>query len=143
MNPNVRFKKLLFDEVEAVIIHHSATRPSQDIAALDIDGWHRARGWLSIGYHWVIKRDGSIEPGRFVDQVGAHAGPEWNDRSIGICMVGGLNEDGKTVEDNFTDAQYRSLRALLKMVKSDLPLKLHKDVSNTQCSMVNLSRARN
>lgn len=142
MNPNVRFKKMLASEIEAVIIHHSATRPSQDIGAAEIDSWHRGRGWLAIGYHFVIRRDGSIEPGRYIDQVGAHAGPEWNDRSIGICMVGGLGEDGTTVEDNFTDNQYRSLRALLKAIGRDLPLKLHKDVSNTECSMVNLSRTK-
>lgn len=139
MNPNVRFKKLLKDDLEAVFVHHSATRPDHHVTAADIDAWHRERGWLAIGYHWVIRRDGTIEPGRFVDQVGAHAGPEWNDRSIGICMVGGLAEDGVSAEDNFTDAQYRSLAALLKMCP-DLEVKLHKEVSNTQCSLVDLSR---
>ena len=42
-----------------IVIHCSATRPSQDIDAKEIDRWHRSRGWLKIGYHKVLKRDGT------------------------------------------------------------------------------------
>jgi len=140
MNPNVRFKKLHRNDLEAVIVHHSATPADREVTAKDIDAWHRERGWLAVGYHWIIRRDGCIEPGRFMDQVGAHAGPDWNDRSIGICMIGGLAEDGVSAEDNFTDDQYRSLSALLKAVQHGLEVKLHKDVSDTACSQVDLNR---
>jgi hypothetical protein len=129
-----------FNDLEAIIVHHSATRPNQNVTASIIDGWHRARGWLGIGYHWVIRRDGCIEAGRFINEHGAHA-PGWNDRSVGIFMIGGLNED-EEVEDNFTDEQYRALRALVFAINPSLPLKLHKDVAATECSMVNLERVR-
>lgn len=142
MNRNVRFKTLDFDSIEAIIVHHSATKPSQNISAEDIDRWHRNRGWLAIGYHFVIRRDGSIQPGRLISQVGAHAGSDWNSRSIGICMIGGLNEETSEVEDNFTDTQYRSLHALVTAVNPHVPIMLHKEVSETECSMVDLSRVR-
>ena len=51
---------------DTIIIHCSATRAGQDITAADIDCWHRARGFWSIGYHYVIRLDGTIEPGRDV-----------------------------------------------------------------------------
>ena len=66
----------------------------------DIDRWHRERGWLKIGYHYVIKRDGTVETGRELEEVGAHAKGH-NAISVGICMVGGLSEDNEP-ETNFT-----------------------------------------
>ena len=36
---------------DAIIIHCSATRAEQDITADDIESWHRARGFWTIGYH--------------------------------------------------------------------------------------------
>ena len=58
-----------------IFIHCSATPPSMDISADDIRDWHLARGWSDIGYHAVIKRDGTIEAGRSEDRAGAH--DEW------------------------------------------------------------------
>lgn len=49
---------------DTIIIHCSATRAGQDFTAADIDRWHRARGFRSIGYHFVIRLDGTIEPGK-------------------------------------------------------------------------------
>jgi len=104
-------------EITHLIIHCAATKPTQDIGAVDIDRWHRAKGWFGGGYHAVIRRDGTIETHdnghrcRKLDQAGAHVGdcgPGWNRRSLGICMAGGIDADGKP-EDNFTDAQWKSL----------------------------------
>ena len=44
-------------ETKYIIIHCSATRPSQDIGFEEIDRWHRAKGWLSCGYHKIIRRN--------------------------------------------------------------------------------------
>ena len=75
---------------DTIIIHCSATRAGQDFTATDIDRWHRQRGFRSIGYHFVIRLDGTIEPGRDVALDGAHC-TGWNHRSIGICYIGGLD----------------------------------------------------
>ena len=56
-----------------IVIHCSAVRPDQTSSAAQIDTWHRQRGWkLGIGYHYVIRRNGEIEPGRPEYLVGAH-----------------------------------------------------------------------
>ena len=62
---------------DTIIIHCSATRAGQDFTATDIDRWHRQRGFRSIGYHFVIRLDGTIEPGRDVALDGAHC-TGWN-----------------------------------------------------------------
>ena len=74
-----------------IVIHCSQTRPSQKIGAKDIDRWHRERGWTKIGYHKVVKRDGTIEDGRGLDEIGSHV-REYNGNSIGVCIVGGAKE---------------------------------------------------
>lgn len=97
-----------------VTIHTSLTPPSMDIGASDIRRWHRIdRGWRDIGYHRVIKRDGTIEQGRPDGQTGAHVGG-FNTDNYGVCMVGGLRQGGNfnnpaDFEDNYTDAQWVAL----------------------------------
>jgi N-acetylmuramoyl-L-alanine amidase len=81
------------------------------VNAAEIDRWHRRNGWLKIGYHFVITRDGEVESGREPTVQGAHVKGQNHD-SIGVCMVGGVDED-KQPEDNFTKEQYASLERLL------------------------------
>ena len=81
-------------KVNLLVIHCAATKPNMDIGRDEIDSWHKARGWSGIGYHYVIRRDGRIESGRPVEQAGAHASG-YNANSIGICLVGGINHNGK------------------------------------------------
>lgn len=113
-------------KTDYIIIHCSATPPTMDIGAKEIDRWHRERGFLKIGYHFVIRRNGSVEKGREVNEVGAHAKP-WNNRSIGVCLVGGIKGGDRqdrsftNPENNFTDAQWNRLRALLGVLKADYP----------------------
>ena len=102
-----------------IVIHCSQTRPSQNIGAKDIDRWHREFGWTKIGYHKVVKRDGTIEDGRGLDEIGSHV-REYNGNSIGVCIVGGAKEENyKEPEDNFTGETWESLKKLL----SELVLK--------------------
>ena len=107
-------------KINLLVIHCSATRASLDVAATDIDRWHKARGWGGIGYHYFIRRSGEIEKGRPLEQVGAHVYGH-NKQSIGICLAGGVDEAGKKGEDNFTQAQYASLRSLIGSLQELFP----------------------
>ena len=112
-------RKEIFKMKDAIIIHCSATRAEQDITAADIESWHRARGFWTIGYHYVIRLDGTIEPGRDVTLDGAHC-MGWNKRAIGICYVGGLDKDGRPA-DTRTDAQRTALIRLVKALRLVFP----------------------
>ncbi|OHB39606.1 MAG: lysozyme [Phenylobacterium sp. RIFCSPHIGHO2_01_FULL_70_10] len=103
-----------------IVVHCSATPPTHDWGRAEIDRVHRKQGWLGIGYHYVIKRDGTVEEGRPRDTVGAHV-EGFNARSIGICMVGGVAADGKKAENNFTPAQFDALAQLLGTLKRVFP----------------------
>ncbi len=100
-----------------IVIHCAATRPEQNIGAAEIRRWHRQKGWLDIGYHYVIRRNGDVEVGREPNAVGAHV-EGFNHCSIGICMVGGVNaNDISKAENNFTPEQFKALEGLLVGLK--------------------------
>jgi len=78
-------------EVNKIVLHCSATKDHQDFDAADIRRWHTSppNNWSDIGYHFVIKLDGTVEKGRALCFQGAHVRGH-NKDSIGICYVGGL-----------------------------------------------------
>lgn len=124
----MNFKPLRF--VERIVVHCSATRSDADIGVREIDQWHRAKGWLKVGYHFVIRRDGTVEKGREENEVGAHAAG-FNSTSIGICMIGGLGANGRG-EDNFTSEQYVALLTLCRRLTNEhanAKLVGHRDLS--------------
>jgi N-acetyl-anhydromuramyl-L-alanine amidase AmpD len=95
-----------------IVVHCAATKPSQDIGAAEIRKWHvEDRGWDDIGYHQVIRRSGAIELGRPLHVAGAHA-KGFNARSVGVCLVGGIDKDGNPA-NNFTYKQMDSLTITL------------------------------
>ena len=97
--------------IDSIIVHCSATKAGQDFTATDIDRWHRERGFNGIGYHYVIRLDGKLEKGRDVALAGAHC-KGWNERSVGICYIGGLDENGRPA-DTRTNAQKRVLYQII------------------------------
>jgi N-acetylmuramoyl-L-alanine amidase len=76
-------------DVKYLVVHCSATPPEQDIGAKEIDRMHRERGFLKIGYHFVIRRNGNIESGRRWTKS-ARTSRDTTHESLGICMVGGV-----------------------------------------------------
>ena len=98
--------------ITLIVIHCSAVKPDQMSSVAQIDSWHRERGYkFGVGYHYVVRRDGSIETGRPEWMVGAHC-LNHNKYSIGVCYEGGLDARGQPA-DTRTAAQKATLRQLL------------------------------
>ena len=108
---------LIMRTIDSIIIHCSATPYGKDFTAADINRWHRQRNFNGIGYHFVIRPDGTIENGRPVGKPGAHC-LGWNNRSIGICYIGGLDADGRPA-DTRTDAQKKAMRELIARLQKE------------------------
>lgn len=139
MVTKVQFKQR--QATDAIFVHCSATPPTMDIGRETIEMWHKQQGWLAIGYHFIIKRDGTVEEGRPVNVVGSHV-KDWNSKSVGVCLVGGINAKGQ-FEANFTTAQMNSLRnklADLKVLYPQAEIKAHHDVAPKACPSFDLQR---
>lgn len=126
-------KPLKPEDVKFLAVHCSATQASSDIGVAEIDRWHRDRGFLKIGYHFVIRRDGTLEIGRPLTERGAHI-EDFNHCSVGICLVGGINKQGKA-EDNFAAIQKDTLYQVLLALKRTYPdavVQGHRDFPNVR-----------
>ena len=108
-----------YREVRLLVIHCSATRYDRDFPVEALRSSHKERGFADIGYHFYITRDGELHRCRPVNQIGAHAAG-WNDKSIGICYEGGLDEQGRPA-DTRTYAQRCTLTDLLRQLRRDYP----------------------
>lgn len=121
--------------ITEIIVHSTATPKGMHATAQDIDRWHRQRGFACIGYHFVILRNGTIQRGRRIENIGAHCKGH-NTNTIGVAYVGGLNED-KQSADTRTGAQKIALNVLLADLVKQYPtirkISGHRDYCNTAC----------
>lgn len=102
-----------------IVVHCSATPPNSDIGVAEIDKMHRERGWEGIGYHFVIRKDGTLETGENMASRGAHV-KGYNSTSVGICLVGGLDERRKPSK-SFTSLQFITLKKLITFLLEMYP----------------------
>ena len=107
------------DSVSYIIIHCSATRETQDYTPEQLKRDHLARGFLDVGYHFYIRKDGTVTQHRQLDEVGAHCRP-FNRCSIGVCYEGGLDATGKP-KDTRTLKQRGAIVKLLIELKQKFP----------------------
>jgi N-acetylmuramoyl-L-alanine amidase len=121
-------------KILSIIVHQSASNnPNHDDIEV-IRDWHvRERGFNDVGYHYFIKKDGTIQKGRPDEIPGAHCRGQ-NINSIGICLSGlGVK----------TPEQLEALKGLLKTLcdkhfLSQYDIKPHYDFALTQCPGFNL-----
>jgi N-acetylmuramoyl-L-alanine amidase len=107
------------DSVLYLVVHTQGAPGNVDGSARSIHEYHRApkpkgRGWSGIGYHRVIRKNGSVEKGRPLNRRGAHVNG-LNHVSVGICCSG----NGDLAD--FTAEQKRSLRDLLRELLGEFP----------------------
>tara|TARA_A200000113_G_scaffold226000_1_gene249328 strand:- start:16807 stop:17208 length:402 start_codon:yes stop_codon:yes gene_type:complete len=94
-------------ETTYIVVHCADTPDDMDVGVEEITQWHKERGFRTVGYHYVIRLDGTIEQGREPSTIGAHVKGH-NDESIGICVVG---------RGNLTPQQDENLFELIRLLK--------------------------
>ena len=118
--------------IKRIILHNSGVTVLQTVET--IHNYHKnTKGWAGIGYHFYVRKDGTIYEGRPVEHVGAHATNN-NSNSIGVCFEGNFNEE------TMNDAQKKAgqeLVAYLKATYNISTVQAHRDVNNTDCPGAN------
>jgi N-acetylmuramoyl-L-alanine amidase len=120
--------------VETIVIHYTWAETS-DMA--QVWRWHKARKFNGPGYHYLIRKDGSVEYGRPEWARGAHTRGH-NDRTIGIAYEGGrIAGDDKNGHDTRTTAQRKTMTRLIRDIQSRRPsatkVRGHRQLVATQC----------
>ena len=128
------------EQTDIVVIHCAATPSSMDIGVKEIKKWHiDDNGWDDIGYHFVIRRDGTLEIGRDESMIGSHARAV-NGTSLGVCLIGGYGSGGW--ENNFNNKQFEALKDITVKLKDKYKIKKiigHNEVDDIkQCPSFNV-----
>lgn len=109
-----------------IILHHAA---ASSCSIQDVHRWHINNGWAGCGYHFLVRKDGSVYRGRPENAVGAHASGS-NSDSIGICF------EGEYMTETMTDAQKQAGKELVAYLKKKYGISKvlgHRDVCSTSC----------
>ena len=124
---------------EYLIIHTLAFRGEAGVK--EVRKWHIERGFVNIGYHYLIRKNGDLETGRDERIVGAHC-RGWNDKSIGIALEG--HGDFEEWTDEQTDT-FRLLACFLKMKHRIKDVLGHSEINkNKTCpgKLIDMDRVR-
>lgn len=122
---------------DAIVIHHVGNT-NRDVSAEEIHRWHKNNGWAGIGYHFVIRKDGTIERGRPMDMLGAHC-YDHNWHTVGVNLVGEF--ENNLPEPEQMDAAGRLLAALCRyygLEPTRKSIKGHREYNATDCPGQNL-----
>ena len=124
---NLEFKSMdTRTKTERIILHHA---DAKNCSAEDIHRWHLNNGWAGAGYHFLVRKDGSVYRLRPEDKVGAHAyGSNYN--SLGICF------EGNFMEEDMPEGQKQAGKELVAYLKEKYNIKVvqaHRDVCATSC----------
>lgn len=111
-----------------IILHNSGVTVLQSVEI--IHNYHKnTKGWAGIGYHFYVRKDGSIYRGRPENTVGAHAYNNNND-SIGICFEGDFNQE--ILSEVQKNAGKELISYLCEKYGID-KIQGHREVNNTSC----------
>ena len=108
-----------------IVLHHMAANGSAD----DVHRAHLSNGWAGIGYHFFVRKDGTIYRGRPIAKVGAHT-QGYNSQSVGVCFEGNFETE------RMSEAQVQSGRELVAYLRGIYPsaqVKKHGSFSFTAC----------
>lgn len=110
-----------------LILHHAA---AAKCSVDDIHRWHLGNGWSGIGYHFLVRKDGSVHRGRPIDTVGAHTYGA-NSDSIGVCFEG--NFENEEMPDVQKEAGAELVTYIRQLYPSITKVGKHKDYLSTAC----------
>lgn len=117
--------------IEGIVLHHSGVTVLQSVET--IHNYHKNKGWAGIGYHYYVRKDGSVYRGRSENMAGSHC-PGVNSTSIGICAEGDFEQE------IMNDIQKKAIVELIKDIKSRYNIKWikgHREILSTDCPGAN------
>ena len=97
-------------DIKYIAIHCTAGQPNQKTKSI-LDYWKNTLKWKSVGYHYLINADGSVEQLAQESQV-TNGVAGFNSVSIHISYKGGIDLQAKP-KDTRTEAQKKSMHNLL------------------------------
>ena len=114
IEPNWKWNSKLTNRTSTdyIVLHHADAKVCSET---DIDRWHKQKGWSGIGYHFFVRKDGTVYRGRPLMTTGAHVSGS-NSISIGICAEGDYSK-----ESTMPATQFNAIGELVVYLKEVFP----------------------
>lgn len=116
----------LRSSTKGIVLHHAA---ASSASVETVHQWHLNNGWIGIGYHFYVRKDGSVYRGRPENWVGSHT-YGYNSTMIGICAEGNFETE------KMSDAQKNAIIELLGYLRGkygNVKIYGHRDLDSTAC----------
>ena len=113
-----------------IILHHAE---DSICTVQQIHSWHLGNGWTGIGYHFFVRKDGTIYRGRPENAIGAHVSGA-NTNTLGICA------EGSYMTEIMPTAQLNAIKWLIQYLDNkygQLPIYGHREVGSSNCPGTN------
>ncbi|MBV1816836.1 N-acetylmuramoyl-L-alanine amidase [Clostridium cochlearium] len=124
---NLKFRSLSYGNIpKSIVLHHAEAK---QCSIYDIHNWHLGNGWSGCGYHFLVRKDGSIWRGRPENAMGSHT-KKHNIKSIGICA------EGSYTTETMPEVQKKAIIELGIYIKNKYNINQvygHKDLNSTTC----------
>lgn len=105
-------------KINFIAVH--CTAGNQKATVNDLLSEFKRKGWKNPGYHYVVTDDGVIHQLLDMEKV-SNGVKGYNSQLVNIAYTGGIDLcTGKAV-DNRTTAQKKSLRSLLRVLRTQFP----------------------
>ena len=113
-----------------IVLHHAE---ALICTVQQIHSWHLGKGWAGIGYHFFVRKDGTIYRGRPENAIGAHVSGA-NTNTLGICA------EGSYMTEIMPTAQLNAIKWLIQYLDNkygQLPIYGHREVGSSNCPGTN------
>lgn len=113
-----------------IVLHHAE---DSICTVQQIHSWHLGNGWTGIGYHFFVRKDGTIYRGRPENAIGAHVSGA-NTNTLGICA------EGSYMTEIMPTAQLNAIKWLIQYLDNkygQLPIYGHREVGSSNCPGTN------
>ncbi|OOO66789.1 hypothetical protein BS638_06590 [Clostridium tepidum] len=129
-NLSFRGNKSYGNNPKSIVLHHAE---ASHCSVYDIHQWHLNNGWAGIGYHYFVRKDGSIWKGRPDNVVGSHV-LGYNSNTLGICA------EGSYMSETMPYAQKQAIVDLCKYLCNKYGISKiygHREVGSSNCPGTN------
>ena len=123
-------------KINRVFLHCSASDHEHHDDVSVMRKWHLDRGWSDVGYHFFIKKDGTLQEGRPLNRTPA-AQRGHNTGTIAICLHG-------LDVFKFTREQFRTLYSLCDRIdmayERQVTFHAHNEVAAKACPVFDVKQ---
>lgn len=127
-----RLQKFDKSKVTKIVMHHIAAK---QMTVEQIHNIHLKNGWAGIGYHYYIRKDGTVYEGRPIEYIGGHCLGQ-NSISVGIALEGDFRYEQPT--DKQIQSAKETIKKIIKIYPTIKQVYNHKDLYPTACPVVDL-----